>query len=130
MYSLHSTLTLDNYPGQSWKVERRFITCQDRQYDNMPLIDHVTVAQDYDTCEVYTLIGCHASECGCLSAETSIDKMLNCLYCPMLLVCHPMAVYANYSPIWQSVSFCGLWSGETIAFYVDGILYICSEMVG
>jgi hypothetical protein len=129
MYNLHSTLSLENYPGQSWKIEKRFTTCQERQYDNMPLIDHVTVAMDYDTCEVYTLIGCHATEYGTLSAESSIDKLLDCLYCPMLLVCHPMMVSVNYSSLWPSMAFVGSWSGETIAFSVDGILYVCSELV-
>lgn len=129
MYNTGDKVTLDNYPGQSWIIEKRFITCQDRQYHNMPLIDSITVASDCDTGMVYTLIGCHADDLGCLSCETQLDKVLSCLYCPMVLCCHPGIVQSNYASIWSDVAYCGLWTGETIAFEQDGMLYVCSEVV-
>lgn len=124
MYNIGDKL---EYDRQCWQVEKRFIAFQDRQYANMTLIDGIALVMDYDTNQVYTLIGCHADDYGLLSCEQQLNKVIECLYCPMLLVCHPGIVQSNYGSIWPNLSFCGLWEDETIAFVNEGILYVCSD---
>lgn len=124
MYNIGDKLEYDN---QCWQVERRFKPFSEREYSNHHHIDTIGIVTDIDTDYSYTLVSCHADQFGLMQAENELIELLPMLYNPMLLTCHPGLVLSNYDYSPLVVYSVGNWTGETIAFMTDGILYICSN---